>query len=148
MALAKKAGTACQVYRNTGSWASPSWSALKVRDVKFVDKPAAMFDSADRTISVNTKIPTRYEWELEFEFIWDASDTGIAAIVTAAQAGTKIELNVTDDAIATSGTKGLRAEWAIESGWDNDAKMQDGQVCKVKCVPHGNYDNAPARWTT
>lgn len=145
MALAKKAGTAMQLYRNTNTWASPSWSALKVRDLKFSDKPAAMFDTSDRTISVNTKVPTRFEWSLEFEFIWDASDTGLAALVTAAQAGSVIELAVTDDAIATSGTKGLRAEWAVESGWEPDGKLQDGQTVKMTCVPHGNYTNAPVR---
>lgn len=148
MALDKKQGTEAQVYRNTGSWGSPSWSALKVTDVHFVDKPAAMFDSSDRTISINTKVPTRTEFLLEFEFIWDQSDTGLVALMTAMQAGSAIELLVTDDAVATSNTKGLRAEWAIESGWDNDAKLTDGQRCKVICVPHGNYTNAPVRWTT
>lgn len=148
MALVKKAGTTAQLYRNTGSWGSPTWVAQKVRDLKFTDKPAAMFDSSDRSISINTKIPTRVEWALEFEFIWDASDTGLAAIVTAAQAGTGVELLVTDDAVATTGTKGLRAEWCFESGWDNDAKLQDGQVIKMKAVPYGNYTNAPVRWTS
>ena len=150
MALDKKAGTRAQVYRNTGSYASPSWSALKVRDVKFSDKPAGTFDSSDRSIDFNTKIPVRTEFNLEFEFIWDSSDTGLAAVVTAATTGrsTGIELLVTDDAVATSGTKGLRAEWCLESGWDNDAKLQDGQICKITAYPHGNYTNAPTRWTT
>lgn len=144
----KKTGTEGQLYRNTASWASPSWSALKVRDLKFMDKPANMFDSSDRTITVNTKIPARAEWTLEFEFIHDSTDTGLVALITAAQAGTAIELLVTDGPVATSGTKGLRAEWAIESGYENDMKLTDGQVVKMTCVPHGNYTNAPTRWTT
>ena len=69
-------------------------------------------------------------------------------IVAAAQNRTGIDMIVTDGAIATSGTKGLHAEWSVESGWDNDAKLQDGQVCKFKLVPFGNYTNAPVRWTT
>ena len=115
-ALTKKAGAAAQVYRNTGSFASPTWAAIKCRDVKFSDKPAGMFDASDRTITINTKIPTRYEWKLEFDCIWDASDTGISALVTAAQTNALIDLVCTDDAVATTGTKGLHAEWAIESG--------------------------------
>lgn len=148
MAIGAKAGTAAQVYRNTGSWASPSWSALPALDIKFSDKPAAMYDSSDRTISVNTKTPTRYEWSLEFECIWNASNAGLVALVAAAQSGAVFEMLATDDAVATSGTKGLRAEWALESGWDNDAKLQDKQLLKFKCVPHGLFTNAPARWTT
>ena len=147
-ALTKKAGTAAQVYRNTGSYGSPVWAALRVEALKFTDKPGAVFDTSDRTISVNTKIGTRYEWMLEFEFLWDASDTGLAAVVTAMQSNGGIELNVTDDAIATTGTKGLRAEWTSESGWDNDAQLQAGQKIKAKFVPYGNYTNAPVRWTT
>jgi len=144
----KKSGTTGQLYRNTGTWASPTWAALAVRDLKFVDKPAAMFDSSDRTITVNTMVPVRFVWEIEFEFIHDSTNTGLVALITAAQAGSVIELLVTDDAVATSGTKGLRAEWAIESGWDNDMKLQDGELVKMKCAPHGNYTNAPVRWTT
>ena len=147
-ALTKKTGTAAQVYRNTNTYASPTWAALAVQGLKFVDKPGGMFDSSDRTIGVNTKIPARSEWSLEFEFIWDASNTGLAALVTAAQGNTGIELNVTDDAIATTGTKGLRCEWTVESGWDNDAQLQAGQLVKMKLVPYGNYTNAPTRWTT
>jgi hypothetical protein len=55
---------------------------------------------------------------------------------------------VTDDAIATSGTKGLNADWLIESGWELDAKLQDGQTVKMKCCPHGNSSNTPTRWLT
>jgi hypothetical protein len=143
MALAKKAGTAGQLYRNTGSWASPSWSACKVQALKLTNKPGGVFDSSDRTISVNTKIATRSEWVVEFEFIWDASDTNLAALYTAATTNANIELAVTDDAIATSGTKGLRAEWCIESGWDNDLQLQAGQMVKLTASPAGNYTNAP-----
>ena len=148
MPITKKAGTVAQLYRNTGSWGSPTWVAQKVSALKFTDKPGAMFDTSDRTISVNTKVGTRYEWMLEFEFIWDAGDAGIVAIVAAMQSNGGIELLVTDDAVATSGTKGLRAEWTSESGWDNDAALQAGQSVKAKFVPYGLYTNAPVRWTT
>ena len=147
---AKKKGTDGQLYRNTNTWASPSWSVLAVRDLKFTDKPAGTFDSSDRSIDVNTKVPTRSEWEVEFEFYHDASDTGLVALITAATTGraSGIELLVTDNAVATSGAKGLRAEWLIETGWDNDMKLVDGQLVKMKLTPHGNYTNAPVRWTT
>lgn len=143
----KKSGTTGQLYRNTGSWASPSWSALKVRDLKFSDK-YDMFDTSDRTINVNTKVASRANWSIEFEFIHDSTDTGLVALITASQAGTGVELLVTDDAVATSGTKGLRAEWTVESGYENDMKLTDGEMVKMTMVPYGNYTNAPTRWTT
>lgn len=146
----KKTGTEAQLYRNTGSWASPTWAALAVRDLKFSDMPSGTFDSSDRTIDFDTVIPTRTKFKVEFEFHHDAANTGLVALITAASSGraTPIELLATDGPVATSGTKGIRFEAAITSGQENDAKLTDGQIIKMTAQPHGNYTNAPVRWTT
>lgn len=147
MAITKKAGTVMQLYRNTGSWGTPTWVAQKVKDLKFSDKPAGMFDTSDRTTSVNTKVPTRFEWSISFDFIHDSGDAGLMALVTAAQLGTGIDMAVTDDAIATSGTRGYHAEWCVESGWEPDGKLTDGLMVSMTLVPYGLYTNAPVRFT-
>ncbi len=85
---------------------------------------------------------------VEGSFIWDASDANLIALVAAARSNSAIDMIVTDDDITVSGTKGLHAEWAVTSGWDLDAKLTAGQECKFTLAPHGNYTNAPVRWST
>lgn len=149
MTIIKKPGNAAQLYRNTATFASPVWSACAIQSLHFINKPANSFDSSDRTIPVNSKIPTRYEWSIEGEFLWASGDANLAAIVAAATTGAAIDMAVSDDAIATSQTKALHAWWAVESGWDNDANLAEGQKCKFKLVPHGNCSgNAPEILTT
>lgn len=148
MPLQKKRGDAAQVYLNAGTFAAPNPVALRVSELHFTDKPGKLFDASDRLSSVDTFIPTRSTWSIEFEFVWDASDTGIVKLVTAARLGLNADMIVTDDNILVAGTIGLHAEWTCESGWDNDAKLADGQKCKMKWVPAGNYTNPPVRWQT
>lgn len=149
MTVAKKTGNEMQVYRNNGgSFAVPTPVILPTKDVHLMDQPGGVIDGSDRSVNVDMFYATRRKWTVEFGFLWDFAEAGLVLLVAAARDGSAIHLVITDTAIATSGARGLNAWWLVESGWDNDAKLRDGQDCKVKLVPHANRANDPVVWLT
>lgn len=103
--------------------------------------------SSDRGCVFDTEIPTQRKITADVEFMWEEANTQIVAFRTAWEAGNPITLSLLDGAYLTAGSYGPKADWAI-SDHPVDANLNDGQLCKVKLVPHGNYSTAFAFVTT
>jgi len=140
--MAKELGTDLTINRNTGgSWGSPAWTRVRgIQDVKLSITPGGMINSSDRSVSINTEIPTRYKLELEAVGFWNGG-AGLTAIRDAFVAGTPIELAVLYGAAATN-KKGTRAEWAVTQ-FPIDFPLEDNQKIALKFQPHADYANAP-----
>jgi hypothetical protein len=143
--MAKKLGSNACICRNTGSFGAPAWAPITAaRDIKWNLAPGAVFVSNDRFITVNTKIPVRYETSLEFSAIWDGG-IALTALRTAFLAGTSIELAFLKEA-PTNGAKGIRGEWCVAE-FPFQFPLQDGQLINIKLVPHGIFTNAMTFYT-
>lgn len=103
--------------------------------------------SNDRGCVFDTEIPTKRKITADLEFMWEEANTQITAFRTAWEAGSPITLSLLDGPYATAGSWGPKADWAI-SDHPVDANLNDGQLCKVKLVPHGNYSTAFTFLTT
>ncbi len=149
-AVAKRLGTVASV--NDASH-NPINAA---QDIKWTLENGAEFDSNDRTqftagdsnlYWVDTVIPTRKKFGLEFGVIWDESDAQLTAIRTAFLAGVAggagpLEMWALDGAYVTSGAWGVHADFAVEE-FPIDAPLLDGQKVNLKFAIHGNGTHTP-----
>lgn len=138
-------GLDAKMYRNTGTYGSPTWTEMtNVRDVTFnLDKGEA-------------NVTTRgSKWELvkftlkkagvDFEMIWDTSDSSFAAILAAWLADTDMEFLILDGPVGTAGSQGLRATMSIKSV-SRSEPLEDALKASVSLRP--TYaSNAPSWFT-
>lgn len=99
--------------------------------------------SDDRGSGFEMFLATKRKVSAELEVMWNESDAQIVAFRTAFDAGDPITLSMLDGAYATSGSWGVKADWAI-ADFPIDANLGDGQMCKIKLEPHGNAATALA----
>lgn len=149
-AVAKRLGTNASV---NDSSHNPITAA---QDIKWTLENGAEFDSNDRvkvtagdsnTYFIDTVIPTRKKFGLEFSVIWDDSDTQLTAIRTAflagcAGGGGALEMWALDGPYVTSGSWGVHADFAVEE-FPIEAPLLDGQKVNLKFAIHGNGTHAP-----
>jgi hypothetical protein len=136
----KKVGSAAAVCVTGGT---PIGAAM---DIKLGLQPGALIDSSDRDSLFDVVKPTRFKFEPEFSFLWNPANAQLMSLYTAATTNAPIELYILDGAYATSGSWGVRSDWAI-NGFPIDAKLKDGQQVTVKLTPHGDGTVAPAFYT-
>ena len=144
--MAIKLGMEAKLYRNSGTFGTPTWAELtNVKDVTLnLEK-----GEADVTTRANNgwkaTAATLKDASVEFEMVWDTTDTGFTAIQQAYFNNTPIELAVMDGPIATAGSQGLRATMQVNN-FSREEKLEDAIMVKVTCKP--TYAaNAPT-WMT
>jgi hypothetical protein len=99
-------------------------------------------DGSDRASDFALFLPTQMKYTVEFDIIWDASDSTITALRTAYLAHSAYDGYVLDGAYATSGSWGLHSDFAV-TGFAKKMNLREGQLISVKLEPHGNYSTAP-----
>ena len=144
--MAIKLGMEAKLYRNTGTYAAPTWVELtNVKDVTLnLEK-----GEADVTTRANAgwraTAATLKDASVEFEMVWDTTDAGFTAIKNAYFNNTTIELAVMDGAIATNGSQGLRATMMI-TNFSRSEALEEAITVSVTAKP--TYaTNAPS-WMT
>lgn len=137
-----KLGLDCKLYRNTGSWESPTWVEVgNARDVTVnLEK-----GEADLTTRANdgwrATVGTLKDASLDLEMVWDPGDAGFAAVRDAFLNGTVLDMVALDGDIATSGSQGLRAEFSILS-FSRNEPLEEGVTVNVTAKP-AYSENAP-----
>lgn len=137
-----KLGLDAKLYRNTGSYASPSWSEVSnVKDVTLnLEKGEA--DVTTRAANGWRAIKgTLKEMTVEFEMLWLAGDSGFEAIKDAFLDNTTIEFLVLDGSVSTSGNQGPRAEMDVIS-FSRNEPLEEGITVSVT-IKTTQSDNAP-----
>lgn len=107
-----------------------------VRDFSF-SAEVEVAKSSDRGSVFDTEIPVMRKLTAELEFFWEELNPQLVEFRTAWELGLPIGLSFLDGPYATSGSWGLWGDWAI-SDHPLDANLNDGQMCKIKLIPHGN----------
>lgn len=141
-----KLGMEAKLYRNTGTYALPTWVELtNVKDLT-LNLEAGEADVTTRGNSGwRATVATLKDGSIEFEMIWDTADTNFTAIQDAFFNGTDIEFAVMDGDITVSGTQGLRATMSITSFSRSEA-LEEALMVSVNAKP--TYATNAPEWMT
>lgn len=136
-----------KAYRNTGTYASPTWSEITlVKDLTL----NLTKDKADVTTrgsgGYKEFVDGLKDASVEFSHLWDTSDAHFTALRTAYTANTAVEVLILDGTSATSGAQGLRAHMMVESFTRNET-LGEALMVDVTLSPVKNTNAAPAWFT-
>lgn len=141
-----KLGMEAKLYRNTGTFALPTWVELtNVKDLT-LNLEAGEADVTTRgNAGWRATVATLKDGSIEFEMVWDTADTNFTAIQDAFFNGTDIEFAVMDGDITVSGTQGLRATMSVTSFSRSEA-LEEALMVSVNAKP--TYATNAPEWMT
>ena len=137
-------GTECRIYRNTGTWATPTWVEVdNVRDVNLPDEwNTAEFKTRGNTV-IRHKRTTRnrsVSLQMEHDPSVSANDANFEAFTDAmydesgdAGDGT-IELALMNGDITVSDIQGVRGVWLVTK-MDEAEPLEDAQLWDIEIKP-------------
>ncbi|MCE9530353.1 MAG: phage tail protein [Planctomycetes bacterium] len=130
-----KLGLDAKLYRNTGTFASPTWDEIKnVKDLT-LNLEAGEADVTTRgNNSWRATVATLKDASIEFDMVWDTGDADFAAIRDAFLNKTGIEFAVMDGDISTAGSQGLRATCAITKFSRNES-LEEALTVSITVKP-------------
>ena len=141
-----KLGMEAKLYRNTGTYAAPTWVELtNVKDLT-LNLEAGEADVTTRgNAGWRATVATLKDGSIEFEMVWDTTDTNFTAIQDAFFNNTDIEFSVMDGDVASSGSQGLRATMSI-TNFSRSEALEEALMVSVNAKPTYAV-NAP-EWMT
>ena len=141
-----KLGMEAKLYRNTGTYAAPTWVELtNVKDLT-LNLEAGEADVTTRgNAGWRATVATLKDGSIEFEMVWDTTDTNFTAIQDAFFNNTDIEFAVMDGDVASSGSQGLRATMSI-TNFSRSEALEEALMVSVNAKPTYAV-NAP-EWVT
>lgn len=140
-------GLDAKVYRNTGTYGSPTWVEWDwIKETTL----SATKSEADATTRANggwkAIIGTLKDASLEIVAPHDTADAQYLACFQAYFSGASFDLVVADGPIATVGTRGLRASFEV-MGFDRSDPIEDVKMNTLSLKPTYSA-NAPSEWHT
>lgn len=141
-----KLGLDAKLYRNTGTFASPTWTEVQnVKDLT-LNLEAGEADVTTRgNAGWRATLAALKDASIEFEMVWDTADTDFTAIKDAFFGSTGIEFAVMDGDITVAGTQGLRATMSITS-FSRSEPLEEAISVSVAAKP--TYADNPPSWMT
>lgn len=127
------------LYRNTASYATPTWVIVEnVKDLTATDTYAEADVSRRATGTAAAGIkqlePTLREISIEWDMIRDEADTDFTALRTAHAARTLVDIALASGLIATVGTNYFRVECKLFEFGRNEA-LEDANIYHVVAKP-------------
>lgn len=144
--MAAKVGLDAKLYRNSGTYALPTWNELvNTKDVT-LNLEAGEADASRRgSGGWRETLMTLKDGSVEFEMVYDNTDAEFTALKNAFFNGDTVEMAVMDGDIATTGSQGLRATMSIINFSRNEPLEEALTVSvTVKPAPSAN----PPAWMT
>ena len=141
-----KLGMQAKLYRNSGSYGTPTWVEVgNVKDLT-LNLEAGEADVTTRSNSGwRATVATLKDGSIEFEMVWDTTDANFTAIQQGFFNNTPVEFAIMDGAIATAGSQGLRATMSI-TNFSRSEALEEAIMVSVTAKP--TYAaNAPS-WMT
>lgn len=109
-----KAGVNAKIYRNTGTYGSPTWTAVGLVKDDTEGTPWDMVEAGARETKAKLYAKTRTDISESVVVRADDSDAGYNAFATAAESQTTVmDLLILDGPITAEGARGLRAEFLV-----------------------------------
>ncbi len=145
--MAKKVGLSCKLYLNGGTYASPSWGEIdNAKDVTLNLEAGEADVSTRGGGGWREMLQALKDGSIEFELVYDGSDSNFASLQSAFFNGTAIDVVALDGDSATSGNQGLRMT-AVVTGFTRNEPLEEGVTVSVVIKPTPNTDSAP-EWFT
>ena len=140
--MAVKLGLDAKLFRNTGTYAAPTWNEIKnVKDVT-LNLEAGEADVTTRgNNGWRATVATLKDGSIEFEMVWDSTDDDFTAIRDAFLNKTALEMAVMDGDVLTAGSQGLRASFMV-TGFNITANSSSKPP-----VAHGHVPTWPTMTT-
>ena len=136
-----------KLYRNTGTYASPTWDLIgNVKDLTLsLEK-----DETDVTTRASGGwkefVDGMKDATVEFGMLWDTGDADFDAFQGAFINNTSVEILVLDGLVATTGSEGLRATMMVKSFTRNE-NLGEALMVDVSLRPVKNANSAPVWYT-
>jgi len=140
--LSVKLGLDAKLYRNTGTFASPTWNeVINVKDLT-LNLEAGEADVTTRgNNGWRATVATLKDGSIEFEMVWDTEDLDFAAIRDTFLDRAAIEFAVMDGGIAVAGSQGLRATCMV-TNFSRNESLEEAITVSVTVKPTYSV-NAP-----
>ena len=144
--MSVKLGMQAKLYRNSGSYGTPTWVEVgNVKDLT-LNLEAGEADVTTRSNSGwRATVATLKDGSIEFEMVWDTTDPNFTAIQQAFFNNTSLEFAVMDGAIATAGSQGLRATMSI-TNFSRSEALEEAIMVSVTAKP--TYAANAPQWMT
>lgn len=140
-------GKDCKLYRNSGSYASPSWEEVDIaRDVTLNLESGEADVTTRGSAGWRENVPVLRDASVDMQMVWDPGSDHFEAFRDAFLNGTGIECLVLDGDVATSGSQGLRATMMVSSFSRSEA-LEEASLVDVSIKPMRS-DNPPEWWET
>lgn len=128
-------GLNAKLYRNTGTYATPTWTEFKnVVDLTASDE----MEEADVTTRGSNGFgayePTIRNLGLEFQMVNKAGDSDLAAIRTAYGTRASLDLQILEGPIGESGVTGVRGRYKVFT-LSNGQELRNAQTLDVTLKP-------------
>lgn len=145
--MTKRLGGDCKIYRNTASYATPTWNEITNVEDLSLPMSRSQGEFKVRGSKFVLKKNSKIDLGVEFKLVVDKSDDDYSVLRDAflAEPATVIEFAIMDEAIATTGANGLRASFEVAE-FPLDEPLEGELSAAVKLTPAISA-NAPA-WLT
>lgn len=143
-----KAGRKVLLYRNTGTYGTPTWNQITNRRDAALNRTAVEADSTDADTAFEEITVVSRGYDLNFQLKWSTGSDDWDAIEDAydADPSTLVEFAKMDGDIATSGSKGTRLTCAVTQ-FSESMPYKDMLVADVIAKPTNNADHVPEQYT-
>ena len=144
--MAVKLGLDAKLFRNTGTYAAPTWNEIKnVKDVT-LNLEAGEADVTTRgNNGWRATVATLKDGSIEFEMVWDSTDDDFTAIRDTFLNKTALEMAVMDGDVLAAGSQGLRASFMV-TGFSRNEPLEEAISVSVTAKP--TYSANPPSWMT
>jgi len=138
-------GLNAKLYRNTGSYGSPTWDLIpNVMDLA-LNMDAGEATASNRGSTWELTVATLKKASLEFKQVWDPADLDVTTLLGIFTANSTIEMLVLDGLAATTGSQGLRALMMV-TAWNREEPLEGALLAALTMKPTYSA-NAPAWYT-
>jgi len=139
--MGAQTGHACKLYRNSATWAAPTWAELDLTRDLTLPMSRAEADVSARDSDFKLYIASLIDAGVEFQMVYDTENTDFAAVLDAFLNNTTIELAVMDGDISAAGAEGLHADFVVLK-CDRSEPLEGGVVADISVKPKRTA-NAP-----
>lgn len=130
--MAVHAGLDCRTYRNTGTWASPTWNEITLAKDVSLDISKSKASAKSRLSAYSFNWHGMVDAPITLNIIADPAVDDYDVLKDAAVSRTTVlDVALANGAIATTGTRYFRAEYGV-FGWKQGQPLEDLETIDVE----------------
>lgn len=127
-------GIDCKVYRNSGTYGSPTWSLVNPVIEVTVNLENSAFDASNRDSNYRLQLPALTDISVDLRMHKDKADADFEALEDAAQGRTTIDLLILDGVQTSGDSDGWRIQGFFTS-WNESQPLEDAVTVDATFVP-------------